>query len=591
MHVLLIQPPVRDFYQTAVRTQPIGLAYLAAALKQYGHTAAILDCHNPRHVSRLNLPGQFAFIRPYYTPHDCSPFRLHGGYSHFGLTWHDIACRLRRCRPGVVGISCQFTPYEAEALYTARLVKEIHPTVPVIMGGAHVSACPEHVLRCPDVDFVVLGEGERSLPVLVDAIEAGATAVEIPGCGYTSRGVPHICRPVERIDPLDLLPFPDRGALDLARYTIAGRPYTMLISSRGCPQGCTYCAVAGIMGQVYRCRSPENVIAEIRHCREEYGISVFDIEDDNFTLDRERAQAILEGIIDTYGERTLQFYAMNGLNLISLDGRLLRLLRQAGFQRLDMAQGTLSRTESVAVHRFCDPEKTNRVLRRAAALGIPSTTYILLGLPDQSLQSMCRAVASLAGQQTLLGPSVFYPVPGTPLHDRLYGNRATAPPAHELLRSSLLPVETGQCSRLDLVTLLRAVRWINFIKQLLPALCVERLSVTELRDLADREDWTGGVVPDRDGCTFTRPKPLGKSAAGKLITAMLLDQGQFFGIKRLRTRASAGRCGYRIFPWETSAEVFALLPGDPTLEIAAAQTRSTAAETRSFPYVTGHAHH
>lgn len=590
MHLLLIQPPVRDFYQTAVRTQPIGLAYLAAALKQHGHTAAILDCHNTRHVSRITLPEQFAFIRAHYTPHDCSPFRLHGGYSHFGLTWHDIACRLRRCRPGAVGISCQFTPYEAEALYTARLVKEIHPTVPVIMGGAHVSACPEHVLRCPHVDFVVLGEGERSLPLLVDALESGGTGAGIPGCGSMSDGDLQLCRPVERIEPLDLLPFPDRGALDRARYTIAGRPYTMLITSRGCPQGCTYCAVAGIMGHRYRCRAPENVIAEIRHCREEYGISVFDIEDDNFTLDRERARAILEGIIDTFGERTLQFYAMNGLNLISLDAGLLRLLRQAGFQRLDMAQGTLSRSESVAVHRFCDPGETGRVLKQAAALGIPATTYIILGLPDQSLEGMCRTVASLAGQQTLLGPSIFYPVPGTPLHERLYGSRGTPPP-HELLRSSLVPVETGQFSRLDLVTLLRAVRWINFIKQLLPALRVERMTVEELRHRACQEDWNEGVEPSEDGCTFTRAAPLGKTAAGKLLTAILLNQGRFFGLKRLRTRSSAGRCCYRVFPWKTSNVVFALLPGDPALEIVAAQTMSTAAETDNPPYAIGHAPH
>ena len=124
-------------------------------------------------------------------------------------------------------------------------------------------------------------------------INKGLQPEHLDGVGYRVNGKAHINPKRFFISDIDALAFPARHLLDFSRYTIQGRPYTVLITSRGCPQACTYCSVSQVMGKTFRARSAATVIEEIKHCREKYGISLFDIEDDNFTLDQKRAMQIL----------------------------------------------------------------------------------------------------------------------------------------------------------------------------------------------------------------------------------------------------------------------------------------------------------
>jgi anaerobic magnesium-protoporphyrin IX monomethyl ester cyclase len=169
MKVLLIQPPVRDFYQTRIRTQPIGLAYLAASLRLQGVEAAILDCQTGRQRS-IPVPPQFSHLHEIYPSDDRSPFRLYSGFYHFGMGWEEIRQEIDAFEPDAVGISSLFTPYHDEALEVARIVKQGDPSRNVVMGGPHVSGDPEGVLNSGLVDYVVLGEGEVRLPRLLKAI-------------------------------------------------------------------------------------------------------------------------------------------------------------------------------------------------------------------------------------------------------------------------------------------------------------------------------------------------------------------------------------------------------------------------------------
>ena len=317
MKILLIQPPVRDFYQTAIRTQPIGLAYLAAALEQTGCDVEILDCQVTDQKKSIPVPEKFSGITEFYPRGDLSPFRLFSGYHHFGLSYEEITERIKQSSADVIGISSQFTPYCEEACTIASLAKAINVTAPVIMGGAHVSAAPAAVLWHPAVDYIITGEGDETFPLLVDYIKQGRQPDDLDGVGYRVNGKAHINPKRFFINDIDTLPFPARHLLDFSRYTLQGRPYTVIITSRGCPQACTYCSVSQVMGKAFRARSAAAVIEEMKHCREKYGISLFDIEDDNFTLDQERALQILNLLIEEFGEDELQLFAMNGLSIFS----------------------------------------------------------------------------------------------------------------------------------------------------------------------------------------------------------------------------------------------------------------------------------
>src|SRR4030042_654983 len=169
MKILLIQPPVQDFYQTSIRTQPIGLAYLAASLKSHGHEVEILDCQTEKKKS-APIPVELSYLKDFYPFNDRSPFKLYSGYYHFGMGWGEIKQKIQDSKADVFGISSSFTPYHGEALEIARIIKQWDTRKIVVMGGAHVSCDPEGVLQSPFVDYAVLGEGEIRFPVLIEKI-------------------------------------------------------------------------------------------------------------------------------------------------------------------------------------------------------------------------------------------------------------------------------------------------------------------------------------------------------------------------------------------------------------------------------------
>jgi radical SAM superfamily enzyme YgiQ (UPF0313 family) len=259
----------------------------------------------------------------------------------------------------------------------------------------------------------------------------------------------------------------------------------VLITSRGCPQKCTYCSVSRVMGEKFRVRSPEQVLQEVKHCKEKYGISLFDIEDDNFTLEQKRALQILNLLVEEFKEDELQLFAMNGLSIFSLNKELIENMKRAGFHHLDLSLGSISHRASVQMNRPHNQEKVTTVLKQAAEYKLPTTTYIVFGIPGHTLDEMVQSLIYLMGQETLIGPSIFYPTPGTNVYEELYGRNPLPAPEYPALRSSLFPVETSEFSRLDLITLLKLSRWINFAKKvILPETGKQKLSLDELKEKA-----------------------------------------------------------------------------------------------------------
>jgi len=464
MKILLIQPPVQDFYQTSIRTQPIGLAYLAASLKNKGHEVEILDGQTETKKS-IPIPEELSYLKDFYPLNDRSPFKLYSGYYHFGKGWEEIRKRVENSKADVFGISSSFTPYHGETLEIARIIKAWDRRKIVVMGGAHVSCDPEGVLQSPSVDYVVLGEGEVRFPLLLEQIGEGRPKdiEKVDGVGYRNDGEIRINTLRNFIQDLDSLPDPSRELLDLDRYRLRKKRSTMMITSRGCPHGCAYCSSHLVMGTSFRTRSPEAILAEMMACLKQYGIEVFDIEDDNFTLDQERAKRLMNIMIETFGERKIELSAMNGISFASLNGELLKLMKRAGFHTINLSYVS---TEASTKERMRRPKATtefDRILEQTAQVGLHVIAYAILGMPGQTIEEMVDTLIYLMGNRVLIGPSLYYPTPGTPLFERCK-REGILPPHRVQWRSSAFPVETKKFSRLDLSTLFRLARVINFIK-------------------------------------------------------------------------------------------------------------------------------
>ena len=171
--ILLIQPPIRDFYLTAKRTIPYGLACIAATLVKSGFSVKILDALATSKSRACDLPQEMDYLRKYYGRPDRSAFALFHQFRHFGYSFEHIGKMAKESGAFLVGISSLFTPYMQEALQTAETVKAWHPDCKIVIGGHHPSALPQSVMESAAVDFVIRGEGEVSLHLLAEAVSQG----------------------------------------------------------------------------------------------------------------------------------------------------------------------------------------------------------------------------------------------------------------------------------------------------------------------------------------------------------------------------------------------------------------------------------
>jgi radical SAM superfamily enzyme YgiQ (UPF0313 family) len=526
MKVLLIQPPVRDFYETSIRTQPIGLAYLAASLQSSGFEVDILDCRQKKKTS-IPLSPELSYLQEFYPLEDRSPFKLYSGYYHYGMGWREIGQKVAELDADVFGISSSFTPYHQEALEVARIIKSWDRKRIVVMGGAHVSCDPESVVKNPWVDYAVLGEGEIRFPQLLHEIKKGAAGRmdQIDGIGYRKEGEIRITSPRRFINDLDALPYPAREFFHPEEYSIQGLPSTMIITSRGCPHRCAYCSAHLLMGTAFRTRSPEKIVEEMGACQRKYGTRVFDIEDDNFTFDRERAKRLMNLIIKTFGERGLRLTAMNGVSFASLDEELLKLMKKAGFDTVNLSLVSTDRTTTERMGRPKTEKSFDEVMDEVGAAGLRAVAYGIFGMPGQTVDEMVDTLIYLMGKRVLIGPSIYYPTPGTPLFDRCKAE-GVLPLNPSQWRSSAFPIETRDFNRIDLVTLFRLTRAINFFKG--------RMDRTELDEGVTWEGLLEGLK-DRlkaevevQGGTVSADDP----TAWRWLLWLLHEERSFFGLKK-----------------------------------------------------------
>lgn len=452
MKVLLIQPPIQDFYDTDVRLQPIGLAYLKSSLLKHVDDieVKILDLHRGHGRQTVKIPSELSYLREYYKYNDHSPFCGFHNFFHYGAVWEEIEKLIAFEKPDVVGISSLFSPYYREVLQVASLARRVASEAKIVVGGSHANALPESLLDSSDIDYVVCGEGEKSFCNLIEKIKVGNFPEER-------------LLPAGENFPLNEIPFPDLSDFSLDNYLYEGRPMTFMITSRSCPHKCSFCSVHNTFGTSYRRRSVENVLEEIR-LRYRQGFRVIDFEDDNLTFYKKEMTELCQRLVEEFPNREMEFVAMNGISYLSLDKNLLTLMKQAGFSRLNLSLVSSDKSVLESTKRPHTIDKFLEVVNTAFALGFKVTSYQILGLPFETLESMIQTMVFAAKLPVLLGSSPFYLTPGSPIALQL-GNKNTT---ESVVRSRLTAManETPFISRNQLYTLFLTTRIINFIKGL-----------------------------------------------------------------------------------------------------------------------------
>jgi len=463
--VLLVQPPIRDYYLTAKRTIPYGLASIAAALIAQGVSVEILDALATSKSRPIAPPPEMSELKPFYGRRDVSPFALFHGFRHFGWSFEHLARRVRDSRARLVGVSSLFTAYAAEALSAAEAIKALHPDCRIVMGGHHPTALPQHALASPAVDFVLRGEGEASMPLLVQALRHGRDLDSVPGIGFRRPdGSLHLSPPVET-PSAERLPLPALDLLNHAHYRRRGRGSAVIVASRGCPLSCSYCSVGAGSWLSHRRRPVADVLAEIEAAATRHGAAFIDFEDENLALDRGWFLELLNRIIRRFGAEAFELRAMNGLFPPTLDAEVIAAMHRAGFKTLNLSLGSTHPEQLKRFQRVDVRAAFDRALHQAEAHGMNAVGYIIVGAPYQLAADSVDDLLYLAGRRVLAGVSVFYPAPGSRDYD-LCRRLNLLPASFGAMRASALPIEHTTL-REESATLLRLGRVLNFMKYLL----------------------------------------------------------------------------------------------------------------------------
>lgn len=388
MNVLLVRPPSPlQNSDLLSHTQPMNLAYLAAWLRNHGHKVALAD----------------------YETEPYSPESFSGLLDVF--------------RPGVVGVSCMTPSVRSGAMICAQ-VKKAGSGIVTVAGGAHLNAVPQETLReFPEFDFAVYGEGEETLSELCGAIEEAAGVHNILGIAYR-QGDDVVLNPPRPLLNLDSLPLPARDLLKgMSQTGHSSRGFantlrsTELYTSRGCPFGCSFCAIQATFGRKCRYRSLDLISEEIKAVTRDYSINHLVIADDTFTLDAGRAEAVcalLAGSgIDSWNCDT---------RVSSITPDLLKTMKRSGCQKVAFGVESGSQRIMDLVGKKITVEQVKNAVFWAKEAGIRHIegNFIIGADPSETSTDIELTRRMIIGLPwTFVSVAIIVPYPGTPVYRKM----------------------------------------------------------------------------------------------------------------------------------------------------------------------------
>lgn len=381
MNVLLINPPMPGLYhRMGLLMPPLGVMYCASVLKEHGHEVHIMD---------MNVAGEDSAV----------------DYRDFDI----------------VGISSD-TPRINEAMEFAKIAKEAGKIV--VLGGVHPTFLDEELLYTGCVDYIVRGEGEATFLELVTALQEddGHDMEKVRGISWLNEEGEVVRSPSrDFIDDLDEMPYPARDLIDLKRYkglTLAGRPMTSILTSRGCPYDCSFCSANKLTGRTWRARRPAHIVDEMESIMEDYPFTAFCLVDDNFTLNVKRVNAICTEIIER--KLDIRWWCMSRTDLIARNERLVERMAASGCDTVFLGLESGSQRSLEGYHKESSVELGKEAVRLLKKHGIDTHASFIIGDVNETHEDIRKTLNyALELNPYVVQFSIMTPYPGTSLFEKI----------------------------------------------------------------------------------------------------------------------------------------------------------------------------
>lgn len=375
MKVLLVSPYTLDYVKRVDRQPSHALLCLAAVLREAKHIPKILDL-NTLPLTDKNSPEN------HYT--------------------NAVLKAIENQQPGMIGLNCLLSEHFPYIRRLARKLKKEYPKIPIVVGGLHPTMfANEIIINCPDIDVVVMGEGEEQVVALADMYsspESHAIDKIAAICFRKSDSTPQQNPRDEFITDLNNLPNPAWDLVHLPDYFTDHSSWhnprkldikmsVPILTSRSCPYSCNFCSVHHLMGRGLRLRNPLQVVDEMEMLYNKHDLNYFGFLDDNFTLNKTHVMTICNEIVKR-GMR-IQFESINGYNLASLDEEIVDAMVQAGcvYVILPIEHGSDHMRDNI-IGKHLSREKIYEVAGLYKKHNLLTRGYFIMGFPEETQETL-----------------------------------------------------------------------------------------------------------------------------------------------------------------------------------------------------------
>lgn len=380
MKIVLVSP----WWKNENSYPPLGLAYIGAVLEKDGHEVKIVDMTLDTNILE-----------------------------------EDKADDIISFSPDIIGISCMSHNY-ANAIKIASYIKK-KANIPIVFGGPHPTIMYKDILKNGFVDFIIMGEGEETFKKLCQNLETN-TFENIDGLCHAHNEVCIINPKNDFINNLDEIPFPARHLLRMKDYKLFddyGNRMATIISSRGCPYRCTYC-YKGLFGVTYRERSPQNIIEEIKQCKEEFGYNSFYFIDDLFTMSPKRIYGLTKAIKEE--NLDIRWQCLARVNNSTLE--MFNQMKDSGCYKVHFGIESGNQNILNRVKKGITIGQVRNAVKNCKKARIRTKGYFMLGLPGDTMETM-QDTLDFATELKLDDAmfSIATPFPGTELWNNIDRNK------------------------------------------------------------------------------------------------------------------------------------------------------------------------
>lgn len=394
-HLLLINPWIHDFAAYDFWAKPYGLLSIAALLRHHGITVSYIDCLDRFHPNdRPVNPGDRHGRGPYHKRAIAVPPGLAGinrTYSRYGIEPDWFLQDLRTVQPpDMILVTSLMTYWYPGVVEAIQQVKQVYPEVPVVLGGIYAQLCTPHARQHSGADEVVDDGGVS----LLDLIQR-----------HTGFKV----QPQLDMGDWRTWPYP---AFDLQRQI----GYIPLLTSRGCPFDCAYCASRHLEPTIQR-RTPDAVVDEIGFWHRRHGVMDFAFYDDALLVDApNHAVPLFEGIVAN--QWSLRLHTPNAIHIRSVTAPVARLMKKAGFHTIRLGLETTAFDGRKDLDAKVTQTEFLQAVHHLKAAGFDPGqigAYLLAGLPGQTIKSLEASirVVKAAGINPVMAH--YTPIPHTRL--------------------------------------------------------------------------------------------------------------------------------------------------------------------------------